>query len=136
MSSGLPDLGTWNRAMGEFLDREHYIPVRVADLVDYLCHESGPRRGQILSEGEQAAFRRFARSVAGHVHTAYLGELRRLKEDYAPFDPDADPKPLNPLTPEQRLTELDDLFATFVHLMARANYCRLTRAEMEQVMQG
>jgi hypothetical protein len=122
--------------MAEFLDREHYIPLRVADVVDYLCQESGPLRGQTLAISEQAAFRRFARSVAGHLHITYLNELRRLKEAYAPFDPDADPKPLSPLNDELRAAELEKLFSTFVHLMARANYRRLTRDEIEQVMQG
>ena len=122
--------------MAEFLDREHYIPVRAADLVEYLCTEAGPPRGHPLSADEQAAFRRFARSVAGHVHTNYLGELRRRKEAYAPFDPDADPKPLHPPGDAERAADLESLFATFVHLMARANYVRLTHDEMEQIMRG
>jgi hypothetical protein len=122
--------------MAVYPDREHYIPVRAADVVDFLCHESGPAGGQTLSADEQATFRRFARSVSGHVHSQYLGELRRLKESYAAFDPDPDPRPLTPLTDEQRIAQLDKLFETFVHLMARANYVRMTRDEIERVMKG
>jgi hypothetical protein len=122
--------------MAEFRDREHYIPLRVVDLVDYLCAESGPLLDQKLDAHEQAAFRRFARSVAGHVHTVYLTQLRRLKEAYAPFDPDAEPKPLHAPTPEQRAADLNSLFATFVNLMERANYTRLTRDELEAVTEG
>jgi len=47
--------------MGEFLDREHFIPVRVGDLIGYLCDEHGPMRGWALAPDERAAFRRFAR---------------------------------------------------------------------------
>jgi hypothetical protein len=122
--------------MAEFLDREHFIPIRVSDLVEYLCSESGPLRGQTLDAGEQAAFRRFARSVSGHVHTIYQAEIRRLKDAYAPFDPDADPRPLNPPTGEDRAAKLGRLFDTFVHLMARANYVRLSRDELARVMRG
>lgn len=122
--------------MSEFQNREHFIPVRVADLVDFLCHESGPLRGQTLTDSDQAGFRRFARSVVGHVHTTYQAEIRRLKEAYAAFDPDADPKPLQTPTPEERAAELEKLFATFVHLISRANYVRLSREEMEKVMAG
>jgi hypothetical protein len=122
--------------MAELRDREQFIPVRVSDLVEYLCTESGPLRGQTLAPSDQAAFRRFARSVSGHIHTIYQAEIRRLKEAYAPFDPDADPRPLHRLPPEQRAVELDKLFDTFVHLMARANYVRLSRDEMERVMAG
>ena len=106
--------------MAEFRDREHYIPLRVVDLVDYLCAESGPLGKQTLEPHEQAAFRRFARSVAGHVHTVYLTQLRTLKEAYAPFDPDAEPKPCAAHARGAR-ADLNSLFATFVNLMERAN---------------
>ena len=122
--------------MGEYLDREHFIPVRVVDLINYLCDEHGPMTGQKLFPEERLAFRRFARSVIGHVHISYIAEIRRLKDAYAAFDPDADPKPLTPLTAERRTAELEKLFQTFVHLMSRANYQRLTRDQMEQIMRG
>ncbi|MBP3960333.1 DUF3754 domain-containing protein [Gemmata sp. G18] len=116
--------------------REHYIPVRVADLIGFLCAESGPLHDQVLTAEEQAAFRRFASTVASHVHTIYQAEIRQLKDAYASFDPDADPKPLDPPTGEKRAAALDRLFDTFVHLMNRANYRRLTRDEIEQITRG
>ncbi len=122
--------------MAEYLDREHYIPIRVADLIEFLCTESGPLHGQKLSEDERVRFRRFSRSVAAHIHAIYLAELRQLKDSYAPFDPDADPKPLQALEPEQETVELTRLFERFSHLMARANYHRMTRDELEKVMEG
>ena len=115
---------------------EHFIPIRVTDLVEYLCRESGPRTGQKLTDDEQARFRRFARAVSFHLHAIYLSELRRLKDAYAPFDPDADPKPLVPITDDERTAALDRLFDTFVHLMQRANYIRLSREALERIMMG
>ncbi len=117
-------------------DREHFIPIRVTDLVDYLCRESGPSRGQVLSEDDRTRFRRFARAVSFHLHAIYLSELRRLKDAYAPFDPDVDPKPLVAITDEQREAALERLFDTFVHLMQRANYVRLSREDLERIMLG
>ncbi len=117
-------------------EREHFIPIRVTDLVEYLCRESGPRSGQTLTADEQERFRRFARAISFHLHTVYLAELRRLKDAYAPFDPDADPKPLVPISEEQRAAALNRLFETFVHLMQRANYIRLGRDDFERIMQG
>ncbi|HEY3789662.1 MAG TPA: hypothetical protein VGL71_12450, partial [Urbifossiella sp.] len=117
-------------------EREHFIPIRVADLVEYLCRESGPRSGQLLSEEDQTRFRRFARAVSYHLHAIYLGELRRLKDAYAPFDPDADPRPLVPISDEQRAEALVRLFDTFVQLMQRANFIRLSRDDVERIMQG
>ncbi len=122
--------------MAEYTDREHFIPIRVADLIEYLCHECGPAHGQVLTEDEQAAFRRFAHSVSGHIHVIYLDQLRKLKEAYAPFDPDADPKPLNPPRGPARSEALEKLFETFRLLMKRANYTRLSREELETITQG
>jgi hypothetical protein len=122
--------------MGEYREREHYVPVRVSDLIEHLCGEHSPRGEHSLSVFERAAFRRFSRSVLGHVHISYQSEIRRLKDAYAAFDPDADPKPLHPPEGADRDAALDRLFDTFVHLMSRANYTRLSRAEVEKTMRG
>jgi hypothetical protein len=118
------------------LPREHFIPIRVADLIGYLCAETGPMHNQVLSPDDQAAFRRFANAVVAHIHTIYQAEIRQLKDAYAPFDPDADPKPLNPMTDEQRAAELHRLTDTFSHLLRRANFRQLSRPQMEEIMQG
>ncbi|MFO0806425.1 MAG: DUF3754 domain-containing protein [Gemmataceae bacterium] len=117
-------------------EREHYIPIRVSDLVEHLSRESGPRAGQVLTDDEQRRFRRFAQSVSYHMHGIYLGELRRLKDAYAPFDPDSDPKPLAALGDTERAASLQQLFDTFIHMMQRANYTRLSRKDLEQVILG
>ncbi|MFO0822725.1 MAG: DUF3754 domain-containing protein [Gemmataceae bacterium] len=122
--------------MADFRDREHFIPIRATDVVNLLCQDSGPGGVQPLTPDEQAAFRKFARSVSGHLHAIYQSELRQLKETYAAFDPDADPKPLSPPKSEDRPVVLGKLFETFTRLMERANYVRLSRDEMEQVMAG
>jgi hypothetical protein len=118
--------------MSEFFDREHYIPVRVTDLIDHLCTDEAAA----LPAADGAAFRRFAHSVVGHVHSSYQSEIGRLSDGYAPFDPDADPRPLKPPTGAEREAALDSLFGTFVHLMNRANYRRLSRAQVEAIMPG
>ena len=122
--------------MADYPDRENYIPIRVADLVGFLCADTGPTAGGRLSADDRAAFRRLARSVTGHLHAVYQTELRSLKDSYAPFDPDADPKPLDPPTGPARQAHLDNLFATFIRLMGQANYTHLGRDRLEQVMAG
>jgi hypothetical protein len=116
--------------------REQYIPIRAADLVGYLCAETGPLGDALLPPDKQEQFRRFAEVVSSHVHAAYKAEIVRLKNAYAEFDPDADPKPLHPLTGEARDRALSDLFDTLCRLMSRANYVRLARDQMEQIMAG
>lgn len=116
--------------------REHFVPIRVADLIGYLCAERGPLENQVLTADEQQSFRQFANAVVAHVHTIYQAEIRQLKDAYAPFDPDADPKPLTPPTDQEWVTALDRLTDTFSHLLSRANYRQLSRPEMEEIMQG
>jgi hypothetical protein len=116
-------------------DHEAFIPVRVADLVDVLCHETGPALDHPLAEADQASFRRFADAVAEHVHHDYLRRLKRLKADYDPFDPDCDLLALSP-DPIDSKQKLDDLFDQFARLLQQANYRRLSREELEETMRG
>jgi hypothetical protein len=115
--------------------REPFIPVRVHDLVDVLCHDTGPAHDRPLADDDQAAFRAFAETAAERAHHRYLRKLRELKADYAPFDPDADWLALAP-EGNDRTRRLDDLFERFADLLAFANYRRLTRRELEEIMQG
>lgn len=116
-------------------DREHFIPVRVRDLMDLLCHHTGPNLDRPLSADDQAAFRAFADAAAERVHHQYLTRLKALKADYAPFDPDADWLALAPDAGD-RQQRLDDLFERFADLMEFANYRRLTRHELQEIMRG
>ena len=122
--------------MAVYADREHFIPVRVTDLVEFLCTRSGTSDGGGLGAADQARFRRFARAVSLHLHAIYQAELRQLKDSYAPFDPDADPKPLVKPTAEERAAAFGKLFDTFCHLMARANYHRMTPEEIKTTTAG
>jgi hypothetical protein len=116
-------------------DREHFIPLRATDLVEALCDGACPMGGR-LTKAEQAAFRRFARAAHGHVHAFYLDQLRRIKDAYAGFDPDADTRRLRTPTDAERADALGDLFASVAHLLAKANYKQLSRDELVAIMDG
>lgn len=121
--------------MSVVVDREAFIPVRVADLMELLCHETGPTHDRPLTEADQQAFRRFADSVAEHIHHDYLRRLKRLKADYDPFDPDCDLLKLSP-DPVDAKQQLDNLFDQFARMLSHANYRRLSREELEQITRG
>ncbi len=122
--------------MAVYSDREHFIPVRVADLTDALCTRAGPEGSARLSPDEVIQFRRFARAASAHVHADFLGQLKRLKDAYAPFDPDSDTRRVRELSDPERAFALRELFDSFEQLLARANYSLLGREELEQVMRG
>jgi hypothetical protein len=115
--------------MAEYKDREHFIPLRKSDLIELLC------RDKKLPAAEREPFRQFCILVSSVFHFEYLKQLEELKDAYAPFDPDADTKPLQPVSDDQRHKNEEQLFAKFTALMERANFKRLTREEMQQALQ-
>ncbi len=107
---------------------EHFLPFRVSELVDWLCTDQ--------DQTTATEFRSFARAVGRAVHASYFAELQEIKNDYAPFDPDADTRNLHQFSPEERARLLDRLFANIQFLLERANYIRLDRAAIEKEMAG
>ncbi len=116
--------------MAEYEDREHYIPLRKSDLVELLVKD--PK----LDYTERDPFRQFCRLVSSVWHFEYLETLDRLKNAYAPFDPDTTCKPLAELPKEKRPEKIDQLFTQFVALMERANFKRLSRKDVEAAVEG
>jgi Protein of unknown function (DUF3754) len=114
--------------MAEFLDREHFIPLRKSDLTELLVHDKR------LPVQQREPFRQFCRLVSATFHFEYLAKLEELKDAYAPFDPDADTKAPRPVLPEERLTREGEVFTSFAALMERANFKKLKREEIEQAL--
>jgi hypothetical protein len=105
--------------MAEYKDREHYIPLRKSDLVELLCGDKS------LSRAERDSFRQLCVLISAVFHFEYHQRLEELKNDYAPFDPDAVTKAIKQLVPEDRQQKLDELFEQFDSLMERANFRKL-----------
>ncbi len=114
--------------MAEFEDREHFIPLRKSDLIELLCKDKK------LLRQEQEPFRQFCKLAGCVFHYEYLGELEELKDDYAPFDPDADTTTLTPLTPEEKEKRREQLFDAFDHLLQRANFMHMTWEEVVEAI--
>ena len=122
--------------MAEFADREHFIPIRVSELIELLCSERGPGDAKPMPFEEQERLRHFCRLILNHYHQEYHAQLVKLKNDYAPFDPDADTRQIYRPTPEELDFARDDLFNTFADILQRANYQKLSTAQIEESMAG
>lgn len=106
----------------------HYLPIRHAELVEVLCQQDG------MSAEDQAAFRALAQLLSATLHYEFHARLEELKDVYAPFDPDRATAKLISLSEEDRQQRLEQLFARFAWLFERANYERLSRDAIEQVL--
>jgi len=104
--------------------------MRKADLVEKLCHDPA------FSAADAEQFRRLARLVEATLHFEYHARLEELKNAYAAFDPDADTRAAEPLTFEQREECAARLFASFVSLLERANFQKLSREQLVAALEG
>jgi hypothetical protein len=116
------------RATTPHVPREHFIPLRKADLVRILTGDTA------LRAGDRELFLSLCRLLESTFHFEYHQQLEDLKECYAPFDPDADTRPAGPALPDAGAGRFDELFRRLTTLLERANFRRLQRAEIEQAL--
>src|SRR5581483_10841355 len=109
-------------------DREHYIPLRQSDLAALLGKDRS------VGPAERDLWAQFCKLVAAVFHFEYHERLEELKNEYAPFDPDAVTTPLVPVAPQARAAKLDSLFARFASLMERANFKHIPQEAVRQAM--
>lgn len=105
--------------------REHFIPLRPAELVQKLADDPA------VTIFEREQFRQFCQLIEATIHHEYRTRLEELKAAYAPFDPDSDPARN---TAEGVPSSARTLFERFNELLMRANYRRLTRGELERAV--
>jgi len=121
--------------MAAYDDREHFIPLRCTDLVNFLAKDRGPLADAPLGTDERA-FRRFAQLLVTHYHIAYHEKFIALKDLYAPYDPDADTRKVDPIPAAELDFRRDKVFDEVGKFLEKANYMRLGREEVETIMEG
>jgi hypothetical protein len=108
--------------------REHFIPLRKADLVKLLASDAD------LSDEQHEKFAQLCRLLEATFHHEYHQRLEELKDVYAPFDPDADTQSPAPLSPAERNHRAAKLVEQFAALLQRANFRRLSRDDIERAL--
>jgi hypothetical protein len=109
--------------------REHFLPLRKAELLEHLCRQLGPDSPQAQE------LRQIAHLLEALLHYEYHACLEDLKNAYAPFDPDNETHPLVPLSQEQKREHLDALLERFIALLQRANFQHLSREMLLRAIQ-
>jgi hypothetical protein len=108
-------------------DRENFIPFRRADLVERCATEGR------LEPGDADRFRSLARLVEALYHHEFHERLERLKDAFAPFDPDADVRPLGK-SRESAAADLGPLVEDLEAVLVRANYRKITQEDLERAL--
>lgn len=115
--------------MAEYEDREHYIPLRRGDLIEMVCGD--PRATE-----DQEKLRSFCTLISSIYHFEYHERMEKLKNSYAPFDPDSQTTPLKTLEGPARDVVMDSFFEDLTKLMEKANYTEVDKQTIEAAMDG
>ena len=70
---------------------DRFIPYRKQDIIEMCLRE-------LQLDDSELSFRQFSDLLSNSLHVEYHQTLESLKNDYAPFDPNADTKQLDPYT--------------------------------------
>ena len=125
-SQGAPD----PERMGE--ERENFIPVTRFALAQHLLKRH--MNGEAGSAASVAELDQFFTYLGAWRHQNHQERLMRLKECYMPFSPDRDTVRVL----EYTKADLDHLQESFVDdvraMLERANYVRITKADLERLL--
>ncbi|MGB7441663.1 MAG: TMEM143 family protein [Coleofasciculaceae cyanobacterium] len=115
--------------MAVYQDREAFIPYSRTDIIE-LCLEDGQ-----LADEDVQKFRDFCQILAAYYHFRFHQTLETLKDNFAPFNPDATNQFLNKPLPEQLKNMEIKVVATFETLLERANYVLLSPKNLQRAFQ-
>ena len=108
--------------------RDRFIPFRKADIVAMCCDGSG------LSVDEAEAFREFFRILDALFHFEFHRRLENLKNCFAPFNPDADTRPLVEYLSDEIIQLQKELVAEMTAVLNAANFEKITAGDLEQAL--
>lgn len=110
--------------------REAFVPMQTTDLVEFLAQHPA------LCPDDQANFRQIASLILSLLHHLYRQRHEQLAYTYAPLDPDRDTKLAHTPIPSQRDRMSDEVFSRMQDALRRANYRRLSPADIQQAMRA
>tara|TARA_R110000744_G_scaffold78514_4_gene154642 strand:+ start:24586 stop:25821 length:1236 start_codon:yes stop_codon:yes gene_type:complete len=106
---------------------DRFIPYRKQDIVEMCLRE-------LKLDDSALSFRQFCDLLSNSLHVEYHQTLESLKNDYAPFDPNADTKQLEPYTPEQK-SQCQARFAeNFASVLNAANFEKITEQDLQDAL--
>ncbi len=114
--------------MADHSDRERFIPIRKAELVDRLSN------GHMHTTHDRETFLRFCKILDSIFHFEFHAQTEALKESYHPFNPDSDTVTTQNFSHEARKAHEERLMAVFKDVMNQANYKQITATDLAYAM--
>lgn len=115
--------------MKVYENREAFIPYSRKDIIE-ICLEDGN-----LEKAELQKFQDFCLLLSAYYHFKFHYTMEKLKENYAPFNPDADTKSRTNYTTAQ-LGEMEaNVVAGFQTILEQANYAPVSQENLQKAFQ-
>jgi hypothetical protein len=114
------------------LRREHFIPISRSELIHRLSETAGKETGTVIGEAA-SAFDLF-RYLAAWRHLGYRNRLSRLNDSYLPFTPDRDTLRVQIFSEDQLNAKKQDLVSGVTGLLVQANYTKIDKNELENLL--
>lgn len=106
---------------------ERFIPFRKQDIID-MCSQ------ELAEDNTKLSFQQFCQLLASVIHFDYHDLLESLKNNYAPFDPNADTKQLKQLSLAER-EQCQRAFAdNFANILNAANFEKVTEQDLQEAL--
>ncbi len=115
--------------MAQSIRKDRFIPVRKTDLIN-ACIQDSP-----FGEPQKQAFQQLCQIIVSTLHFDYHKMLEVLKDNYAPFDPNSDTLPLQPLDKEQLQIKQQTFAKHFASVLNAANYEKVTEEDLQEALE-
>ncbi|AFY57827.1 Protein of unknown function (DUF3754) [Rivularia sp. PCC 7116] len=112
----------------ESANREAFIPYRRSDIIK-LCLDDGR-----LNAAEAQKFKDFCEILSSYYHFRFHKTLETIKDNYVPFNPNADVEALVPPSFEEYDAMESTVVDGFKHILERANYIKLPEYAIKQAL--
>ena len=114
--------------MAEYPDRERFIPVEKAQLIQQLADSEWD------AAGDRDAFLLFSKILDSIFHFEFHEQTEALTSSYHPFNPDSDTVATRRVSPEERKAHEELLMKTFQQVLNQANYQQITATDLAYAM--
>jgi hypothetical protein len=129
-----PELKPGDRETATSPRRDQFIPISKSELVARLLDSAKQEGKEKLDDAVRKQVESFGQILSAVIHHEYHARLERLKQAYWQFDPDGGSKQASRAPSAERDAACNGLFAEIVSLFERANYRRLTRADLDEAL--
>ena len=106
---------------------ERFIPFRKQDIIQ-MCSQ------ELSDEKSALSFKQFCQLLSSVIHFDYHEQLESLKNNYAPFDPNADTQQLNNFTLKQREQCKIAFAENFAKTLNAANFEKVTEQDLQEAL--